>query len=66
MPTVNWTKDKLERFRKAYVAAKDGGNDAIFKFEGYEFVVGYAKYLIEYLDGRFRNPAAAGFNHNYN
>jgi hypothetical protein len=45
---MTWTRPKLEQFEKALAAATGD----VFEFEGHEFVKGYAKYLIEYLDGR--------------
>lgn len=45
-----WTRPKLVRFQADYAAAAAAGKDT-FVFEGSEFVVGYAKYLIEYLNG---------------
>lgn len=47
MTQITWDQAKLKRFRRAYKNAKT----EVFEFEGAEFVVGYAKYLIEYLDG---------------
>lgn len=47
-----WDRAKLKRFRRAYKNAKT----EVFEFEGAEFVVGYAKYLIEYLDGLLTEP----------
>lgn len=41
----------LRRFKEAYKKALDN-NDEAFTFDGHEFVVAYAKYLIEYLDER--------------
>lgn len=49
MTTINWTRPKLEQFRAEY--SKHPDRDATFMFEGHEFLVGYAKYLIEYLEG---------------
>jgi hypothetical protein len=49
MTEIMWDRAKLKRFRRAYKNAKT----EVFEFEGAEFVVGYAKYLIEYLDGLF-------------
>jgi hypothetical protein len=46
---INWNKPMLERFRKAYQKAVAEKVDT-FMFDGNEFVVGYAKYLIQYLD----------------
>lgn len=49
---ISWTKPMLERFRKAYQKAVADNADT-FMFDGNEFVVGYAKYLIQYLDNQF-------------
>lgn len=47
---INWNRPMLERFKAAYKEAVE--NDQIaFTFDGNEFVTGYAKYLIEYLEG---------------
>lgn len=54
---ITFTRDLLKRFRVAYQEALDAEAEA-FMFEGAEFVVGYAKYRIEYLEGRL-NPDAA-------
>lgn len=40
-----------ERLRQAYEAAKAAGTD-VFTFEGNEYLVSYARYLLEYLDTR--------------
>ena len=38
-------------FKVAYFeAVKDGGDDK-FTLEGHEFLIAYAKYLVEYLEG---------------
>lgn len=39
----------LKRFRKAVKTAEVNGREQ-FTFDGNEYLVGYAKYLIEYLD----------------
>lgn len=65
---ITWTRPKLERFKEvAAVAArgtlvpisrlKETGDwspekNISFEFEDKTFVLGYAKYLIEYLDKR--------------
>ncbi len=49
---ISWDKQKLARFRRAYNDTKGFGPNYIFEFDGREFVVGYAKYLIEYLDSK--------------
>jgi hypothetical protein len=51
--TVNWDRPKLERFKKEYEKAVKE-NVATFKFDGKEFVPGFAKYLIEYLETRIQ------------
>ena len=52
---ITWTPSKLREFKKVYKAFKD--HKASFKFEGNEYYPGYAKYLIEFLEGRFKIPA---------
>lgn len=51
-PVIEWTRPMLARFKKAYEAVCTGDRNAVFTFEGHEFVCGYAKYLIEYLEGK--------------
>jgi hypothetical protein len=52
MTTIEWTKTKrtgLERAMKA--AIKHGAtNHNVFRYDGNYYVVGYAKYLLGYLD----------------
>lgn len=48
---ITWTSAMLRRFKVAYNKAVADNVDT-FLFDGNEFVVGYAKYLIEYLDSR--------------
>jgi hypothetical protein len=50
---ITWTPAMLARFKKAYDKAVAEKADT-FMFDGNEFVVGYAKYLIEYLNGVFK------------
>ena len=47
-PLIRWTRPMLERFKVAHQAAVSMKADT-FVFDGHEFVVSYAKYLIEYL-----------------
>jgi len=50
---IDFNKAKLERFKKIYAKyAQD--KDATFIFEGHEFLVNYAKYMIEYLESRLK------------
>lgn len=46
---ISWTRPMLERFKKEYQKAVAAKTDT-FIFDGNEFVVSYAKYLIEYLE----------------
>ena len=50
---INWTRNMLKRFRTVYAEAVRQGEEQ-FTFDGYTFITGYAKYLIEYLTGRFK------------
>jgi hypothetical protein len=52
-PIIKWTREKLERFKLAFQQAEqdaERGLTHVFTFEDNEFLVGYAKHLIEYLD----------------
>ncbi len=44
----------LERFREVFNKAVDEKSDT-FKFDGSDYVTGYAKYLIAYLDSILTN-----------
>jgi len=52
---INWTRPMLARFKKEYEAQKSAGKgrDETFAFEHHTFVMGYAHYLILYLDLMF-------------
>ena len=47
---MDFDAERLERFRLAYKKAEHNE----FMFEGREFVKGYAKYLLQYLDYKFK------------
>lgn len=49
--TINFTVHKLKSFKKVLSAAEQKQQDT-FKFEGNEYLVSYAKYLVEYLGPR--------------
>jgi hypothetical protein len=51
MTSINWTRPMLERFKKAYEKARSAEQDT-FEFDGNQFVVNYAKYLIQHLDSQ--------------
>ena len=48
--TIEFTPEKLRRFREAYDKAKMNPLTDVFEFEGHEFVLTYAHYMIEYLE----------------
>jgi hypothetical protein len=51
MTTINFDRIKLKALKKKYTeAVKD--NKETFIFEGNEFLVSYAKYVIEYLENK--------------
>jgi hypothetical protein len=49
---ITWTQPMRARFKLAYRQAVNTKAET-FLFDGNEFVVGYAKYLIQYLDKLF-------------
>ena len=54
MEMLEFDREKTEKFRKAYSLAKIKQNGSkTFLFEGHEFVLDYAKYLLEYLEDRY-------------
>ena len=52
-PCISFTFKEFNAFKKEYEKVKDN-KDFIFDFKGHKFLVGYAKYLIQYLEGRFK------------
>jgi hypothetical protein len=57
---VTFTPEKLKAFKKEL--AKHPDKDAVFIFEGKQWVVAYARYLVEYLDGVFKTKHITGLN----
>lgn len=49
---MTFDRATLERLRAAYHAAR--GQDQ-FEFDGHVLLTSYAKYLIEYLEGKFND-----------
>lgn len=47
--SIEWTKPKLASFKKAYEEAL-ARQDEQFRWQGFHFIPGYAKYLIEWLE----------------
>jgi hypothetical protein len=52
MTIIEWDKAKLRELKRCHAKAVKDGKDS-FTIGGNEFLVSYAKYLIEYLEGRF-------------
>jgi hypothetical protein len=48
-PTIEWTRPMLERFKKEYQRARKDKQD-VFRFEGNEYFIEYARYLIQFLE----------------
>jgi hypothetical protein len=53
---VSWTLPKLKKFKAAWKAADDAEQES-FTFDENEYLVTYARYLIEYLDNVFGKAA---------
>jgi len=53
MDTLSLTREEYLKFKDAYNAAVKSEKD-IFEFKGHQFLIGYAKYFIEYLDRKFK------------
>lgn len=51
--TVSWTKSKVKNFRTIIAHAQEKKLET-FTFDGNEYDLKYAKYLLEYLEGRFK------------
>jgi len=49
---VSFTPENLKQFKKAYAVADKAGKET-FEFAGGEWVLGFARYAIIYLDDRF-------------
>ena len=47
--SINWTRPMMDRFRRAYLKATADRVET-FVFEDNEFLVAYARYLIQYLE----------------
>jgi hypothetical protein len=53
MNWITWTPELFNKFKRHYNNA--ARNQAVsFNFEGQEFLVSYAKYLIEFLEPKMR------------
>jgi hypothetical protein len=53
MPEIRFDRPMLNRLKKAYDKATSKSKD-MFTFEGNDYVTNYAKYLIEYLEEKFK------------
>jgi hypothetical protein len=53
MENIEFDKKKLKALKEAYaLAMEQEDKEAIFIFEGKELLPAYAKYMIEYLEGK--------------
>ena len=52
--TIQWDRLMLNRFKEAYALHAEGDPKATFTFEGNVYVIGFAKYLIEYLEKQLK------------
>ena len=50
--TLTFSKARLARLKDCYASAEAEGKEE-FEFDGITLLIGYAKYLIEYLDNHF-------------
>jgi hypothetical protein len=50
---VEYTPEKLEELKAAYAKAKRNPLTDMFEFDGNQYALSYAGYLIEYLKGEF-------------
>lgn len=50
---IEWTSESVKDFKKVYAQSqkrKASQRQDMFVWKGYQFIPGYARYLIEYLD----------------
>lgn len=52
MSEVSFEVEDVTALEQEIKAAEAAGSD-VFRFKGHEFFVPYAKYVVEYLKGRF-------------
>lgn len=53
MVTIKFTEKDFDQFKEVYELHKNTP-EQVFEFKGAEYVSGYAKYLIQYLEGKFK------------
>jgi len=54
MDEIEWDKEKLQKFKLTYKTALRN-HHVSFIFDKHEFILSYAKYLIEYLEQQFKD-----------
>jgi hypothetical protein len=57
-PMIEFDQAKTRRLRDAYEAAV-ASQQQTFMFDGQEYVIGFAFYLLEYLASKFQNGTLA-------
>lgn len=53
LTSIPWTTERFVDFKKSYANAQSKSSTT-FEWRGHQFVTSYAKYLIEYLEGRLK------------
>jgi len=56
-PNIVFTTENFKKFKQLYAATQKGD---VFVFEGREVLHDYAKYVIEYLEPKFRKGGTYG------
>ena len=54
---INWTPELAREFKISYLKSQKRPAKTrakMFMFKGYQFIPGYAKYLLEFLDEKFQ------------
>lgn len=56
MPQISFDYTRFKRLEKRYKRAIDQNQD-VFMFDGHEFYIQYAKYVLDYLRDKFRGSS---------
>jgi hypothetical protein len=56
--TVTWTREKADELKVAWTSANEAEKES-FMFDGNEYLVTYARYLLEYLEHIFGEEKTA-------
>jgi len=64
-PVITWTPTKLGALKREYYRYDPEDHLRVFQFEGHDIMVGYAKYLIQYLEMRFEATQGRRFKQDF-